>query len=161
MRFHTRCLLFTTARGLKGVAYRGNMLFFIFYSPSPAVLARVEAGGRIRAECSIYILGEVQHISSIHYSLWAALPRSFVTRFLHRGCSRRAHTSTRCLLHFSPFPFLFAEAYARNYVRTYIYSLYSSDRVDRLLNCDRRFSSDSSRPRVGIHRNSSNDFTTV
>lgn len=66
------------------------MLFFIFYFPLPSRASR--AGGRIQAESMFYIYAEVQHISSIHYSLWAAFPCSFVMCFLHRGCSRRTAT---------------------------------------------------------------------
>lgn len=102
MRFHTRRLLFTTG-GLKGVAYRGNMLFFYFSLPSRAS----RAGGRIQEESTFYIYAEVQHISSIHYSLWAAFPCSFVMCFLHQGCSRRAD----CLLHFS-FRFSFFSSFS-------------------------------------------------
>lgn len=111
MRFHTRRLLFMTWRVERSSFTAATCCslsfispyslthfhtlslypFFLSLSPSFILLrARVsKADGRIQAESTLYIYSEVQHISSIHYSLWAAFSCSFVMCFLHRSCSRR------------------------------------------------------------------------
>lgn len=77
---------------------RQHVVLYLLFPPT--LYARVEQAEGSRRKAPFYIYAEVQHISSIHYSLWAAFPCSFVMCFLHRGCSRR----TDCLL----FPFRFS-----------------------------------------------------
>jgi len=94
------------------------MLFFIFYFPLLSHASR--AGGRIQAESTFYIYAEVQHISSIHYSLWAAFPCSFVMCFLRQGCSRRTDCLPYFPLPFSFFSFLFAHHRGLRNTCTYV-----------------------------------------
>jgi len=116
MRFHTRRLLFTTG-GLKGVAYRGNMLFFyLLFSPT---LARVEqAEGSRRKACSIYTRRfSIFRLSIIHCgqpSLVLLLCASCA------GAARNAPTAfPTSLFVFSFFPFLFAR---HRGLHVYVYS---------------------------------------
>lgn len=99
MRFHTRRLLFTSRRVERSsfTAATCCSLSFIRASPAPVARERKDPGGK-PSIYTLYIYSEVQHISSIHYSLWAAFPCSFVMCFLHRSCSRRTDSAAPFLL---------------------------------------------------------------
>lgn len=98
MRFHTRRLLFTSRRVERSsfTARQHVVLYLLF--PLPRSSRERAQSGRIPAESTLYIYSEVQHISSIHYSLWAAFPCSFVICFLRQGCSRRTDSASSLLL---------------------------------------------------------------